>query len=89
MKTPLYIYHVSQSQNNGYDTYSDFVICAPDEETARNADPSTGWPMTTQNSWSDRYNGWCNGPEHVEVKLVGNAVEGMNPGIICSSFHAG
>jgi hypothetical protein len=82
------LYHVSQDQNSDYDTYSDFVICAPDEETARNANPSSGKPMT-EKDWQSRYSDWCNGPEHVTVRLVGQAVDGIEPGIICASYHAG
>ena len=82
------LYHVSQSQNNTYDTYSDFVVCAPDEETARNTNPYDGRPMTADN-WRERYGSWCSGPEHVVVRLVGTPAPEVEPGIVCASFHAG
>lgn len=81
------LYHVSQEQNSNCDTFSDFVICAPDEETARNADPSSGEPMTPER-WSQWLFGWCSGPEHVAVKLIGKASDDLDPGIVCSSYIA-
>jgi hypothetical protein len=82
------LYHVSQNQNYGYDTYSDFVICAPDEETARSANPNTGEPMTPAD-WKRPFPDWCDAPEYVTARLIGTATESTKPGIICASFRAG
>jgi hypothetical protein len=82
------LYHVSQNQNDGYDTYSNFVICAPDEEAARLANPSTGEPMTPAD-WKHPFSDWCDAPEHVTAVLIGTATESTMPGIICASFRAG
>ena len=35
----LYLYHVSQSVNNDYDTYSDFVCAAESEDDAKTIHP--------------------------------------------------
>jgi hypothetical protein len=87
MKT-MSLYHVSQSQNDAYETFSNFVICAPDEETAKLANPSTGEPMTPAD-WKHPFPSWCDAPEHVTARLIGTATESTMPGIICASFRAG
>jgi hypothetical protein len=84
------LYHVSQSAVRGYDTYSDFVCAAPDEELARNTFPSvlTYEPI----DWSEDEPGhgyWANRPQDVRVVLIGIADESVSIGVICSSFHAG
>lgn len=79
------LYHISQSVNNDYDTFSDAVVCAASEEDARNTHP--GWG---EDPWKeDRYGTWCKSPDEVTVKYIGEAAEGIEKGIICSSFHAG
>ena len=37
------LYHVTQRHVYGYDTYSDMVVAAPDELTARQTHPSAAW----------------------------------------------
>jgi len=84
----LNLYHVSQGQNNDYDTYSDFVICCENEEVARNASPNDGEPLTEM-EWKCRHSAWCNDPKHVSVRHIGVANENTPAGIVCSSYHAG
>jgi hypothetical protein len=80
------IYRISQNQNNGYDTYDSSVVIAPDEETARNMNPSTG----AQLDWSKmQYSGWCYKPDQVYVELIGTAVKGMRCDVIVASFNSG
>jgi hypothetical protein len=78
------LYHVSQSENDEYDTYSDFVVCAESEEEARNTHPDQ-WK---DNAWSTS-DVWCKSPDQVEVVYIGEAATGIDKGIICASFHAG
>ncbi len=92
------LFHVSQSVNDGYDTYSDFVVACQSEEEAKVIDPS-GFYKWHDDSWyfqyangteakEDRlYGSWCL-PSQVTVKYLGEAAEGIE-GIICTSFHAG
>lgn len=82
------LYHVSQSENGGYDTFSDFVICAPDAETARLTNPATGC-IIDDDEWEVWEHCWCKSPEFVKVEHIGIANENIKEGIICSSFHAG
>jgi len=82
------LYHVSQTENNDYDTYSDFVVCAESEEEARNTHPS----QYKQNPWANdgfSYSTWCRSPEQARVIYLGEAAPDVEKGIICSSFHAG
>lgn len=79
------LYLISQKENDDYDTYDSAVVCAPDEETARNMNPAGGGPM----DWKDRNWGWCNKPESVEVEYLGEAAETVKQGIVCASYNAG
>ena len=82
------LYHISQDEFSGYDTYSDAVVCAPDEQTARNMDPRTGKPIRSgqrEYYWDE----WCSSPEMVTVKFLGKADSTVQPGVVCASYHAG
>lgn len=82
------IYYISQNDSRGYDTYSDAVVAAPDEDTARTMHPSGYiWGV----DWKPAGFGgtWARNPDYVKVELIGEAVEGTKQGVICSSFHAG
>ena len=80
------LYLISQRDNNDYDTFSAVVVCAPDEETARQMHPSSGEKIT---DWEAANDVWCSSPELVKVKRIGIAEETLKTGAICSSFHAG
>jgi hypothetical protein len=78
------LYHVSQSENDDYDTYSDFVVCAESEDEALHTHPAQ-W---RDNAWKTS-DVWCKSPEQVEVVYLGEADPSLEKGIICASFHAG
>lgn len=79
------LFLISQTENNGYDTFSDAVVAAPDEETARQMNPYNGQPMV----WGGNFSPWCSSPEKVLVEHIGESVEGIKQSVICTSFHAG
>ena len=79
----LYLYHVSQSVNNDYDTYSDFVCAAESEGDAKIMHPDGG--IISQ----DAYFTWVGSPSDVSVRLIGTAAHDVERGVICASFHAG
>lgn len=85
------IYHISQTENRGYDTYSDAVVIAPDVETARRVNPSEyGDVFMTDEDWKYTYSSWASSPENVSATLVGVASENeKSPRVVCASFHAG
>lgn len=78
------LYLIQQSENGGYDTYDSAVVAAPDEETARNIDPSgDGEPM----KWGKSFSSWCFNPSQVHVILIGTTE--LAQGVVCASFNAG
>ena len=78
-KQTLYLYHISQAVNNGYDTYDSAVVAAPDEQTAQNMTP-------TDEKY--RYDDWA-APSDVKVRLLGKAAFKGEAHVICASFNAG
>jgi hypothetical protein len=87
---------ISQDVNNGYDTYSDAVVAAEDEDAARMIHPreTSGWiellgdKFKPWNGKSESYDDWC-AAEKVKVEYMGEAKPGTPSGVIVASFHAG
>ena len=79
------LFLLTQFQETGYDTYESAVVVAPDEETARQMNPEDGEQM----EWGAEYGTWCNRPEDVTVRYLGEAADDAEYGILCASFHAG
>ena len=80
------IYHISQRENTGYDTYDEAVVVAKSARDARSIDPST-----RDGTWEedDYVRAWCSSPKEVKAERIGKALGTMKRGIVCSSFHAG
>ena len=83
------LYLISQTDNDGWDTYSDAVVAARSEDEARTIHPNgeTRLPIPDSEGW--RYSSWVTDPSRVTVELIGTATPGTKVGVICSSFHAG
>jgi hypothetical protein len=81
------LFLISQKVNNDYDTYDSAVVCAPDEDVARNMSPSTGEPM----KWNGEnvQGAWTGKPSNVSVDMLGESVDGLACGVVCASFNAG
>lgn len=79
------LYRISQHENNDYDTYDSAVVCAPNEDHARNMNPTDGTPI----HWSTPSSLWCSQPDAVIVEFLGEAADAVRHGIICASFNAG
>ncbi len=77
------LYHISQSVNNGWDTYDSAVVAA---ETAEQAAATHPYEFA---AWDSIFPMWASFPEQVTVKLIGTALEGTTAGVILSSFNAG
>lgn len=76
---------ISQSANNGYDTYDSAVVAAESEDAARMTHPSN------QEGWDgkrERYGTWSSA-DQVKVEFIGEAKPDTKPGVICASFNAG
>jgi hypothetical protein len=87
----LYVYHVERNDLHDYDQYSDFVVIADSEESAKLIHPDgCRWDkdldMSIRNNWQGD---WVT-PNNVTVKLIGEAIgEYIEGEVICTSYHAG
>ena len=81
------LYLVVQNGNHDYDTYSDFVVCSKDIDTAANYGPhgeTVDWEKV------DKWTSWAFNREDVGATYVGIAAADLNEGdIVCSSYNAG
>lgn len=93
------LYLISQSVENGYDTYSDAVVAAENEQAAKETHPSGStlvvmgdmWMYACDNGSLRRSNSrdWAARPSQVSAEYLGEAAEGVKAGVVCASFHAG
>ena len=91
------IYKISQTVDNGYDTYDGAIVAAETEEEARRISPDN-WYVVNENDMFVRkssllypkeyISSWCK-VEDVKVEYIGEAKEGIEKGVILSSFNAG
>ena len=100
----LNLYLISQTANNGYDTFDSAVVAARDEEDARSIHPKLPmWPdfhlPTVTKTASEAkeeeekkgYNSdntWTT-RENVKVRFLGIGSAGIERGVVCASYHAG
>lgn len=75
------LYKIFRDGDVGYDEYDEAIVAAESEDQARNTPPGHVYG-------DERVSGWCPVSE-VKVALVGIAIEGTEPGVICASFNAG
>lgn len=93
------IYKISQSVNNGYDTYGSAVVVAESELEAAKIHPSgldakgfnestrkydKPWYKTDRRDWT-----WASRLEDVKVELIGSTNLYDKPFIICRGFNVG
>ena len=74
------LYLISQNENIGYDTHDSAVVCASDEQAARQINPGYG-------DWG-KGSTWCSSPEHVTVRYLGPTAGEPEQGVILASFNA-
>ena len=90
------LFHISQTVNRGYDTYSDAVVCAKDADEAQQMHPlkrAQGLayddyirdPADHSFDWDLSWTAPCN----VTVKYLGEADDSVPHGMVCTSYHAG
>lgn len=80
------IYHLTQNEENGYDTYSDCVVVAKTNKAARNIHPSGDKSHWKDNKW---FQDWASNPKNVSAQFIGKAKKGLEGTVICASYHAG
>ncbi len=81
------LFLISQTENEGYDTYSDAVVCAESEEDAKKIHPSD-YKDEEVTEEEEKYGTWTT-LSNVDAEYIGEAKEGSERGVVCSSFHAG
>lgn len=80
------IYKISQSTNNGYDTFDSAIVIAKDESEARFIYPGSfdmKWPK------EHIFNEWCELPEQVIVEYIGKAKPKSKKCVILASYNSG
>jgi len=95
------IYLITAIDDGRYDTYDSAVVIAESEDAARVTCPSDyyrwidgQWHFVFADGRTEpdsRYD-WPNNPLDsgvIEVRLVGTASSGSEPGVVCSSYNAG
>ena len=86
------LYKISQDANSQYDTFDSAVVCAENEEIARNINPASlrDEDLSSLMDWHTHpeYQ-WCESPDLVKVELIGSAAPEMLQGVICASYNAG
>ncbi len=84
----LYIYKLSQTENQGYDTHDSIVVCAKSESMAKKINPYGVIYKSDLKNWKDY--SWCNSPKEVSCELIGFANKEMKENsVIITSFNAG
>ena len=100
----LFLWKLSQDENNDYDTYDSAVVVASDPVSASMTHPArysdSGEPMyyfdRVGDCWREYLDasaslrhGWCR-PNDVKVVCLGEAASFLNDGdVVCSSYNAG
>ena len=88
----MYLYKISQTENNDYDTYNSAVVCAESVEDAVTIHPyvSDYNPeiIVGKTKW-DKYDGWVGETDLVKCEYLGVAVVGLKRGVVVASFNAG
>lgn len=66
------LYLISQTENNGYDSYDSAVVVAESEEAARKIHPAQSLVEGAE-WWLDRWSKhtWCESPAQVKVEYLG------------------
>lgn len=77
------LYLLSQDERRGYNTYDACVVAAENEDKARCITPDGSKFLSSRSSE------WARIPYHVDVELIGEAVEGIEKGVILASYNAG
>jgi len=83
------IYHLSQEENEGWDTFSDCVVVAENETEARNVHPGAGYEPEWWTQKRFQHGTWATKPENIRVVCIGTANADQERDVVCASFHAG
>lgn len=79
-KYRMKLWHISQIANLRYDVFDSAVVAAETADAARLTHPSDDCQYDYL---------WVADRSLVRVRLIGEAIEGTQAGVICASFNAG
>ncbi len=82
------LWKISQSVNNGYDTYDSAVVAAETEEIAKRIHPARDFYALNAIDISNYEYDWAK-PQDVKVEYLGEARNDLKEGVIVFSFNAG
>lgn len=99
----VYLWRLSQDEDDGYDTYDSCVVAAPDEHSARRIgahgntqydDDRGEWVYAStrkEYGWTagQRAPGWVSHPDQVKVARIGITTTEKAGTVVCASFNAG
>lgn len=99
-KPALSFYLLTQTENEGYDTYDSCVVCAESEDEAKRIFPDEYciwneskcgwvWKNPVDHDAECRVTDWATRLESVHCKLIGTAAQGIEKGVVIASFNAG
>ena len=74
------LYYLQQDERDDWDTYDSMVVCAENEEKAKEIHPDGTWEFNDT---------WASKPENVKCTYIGVAANSVKEGIVCASFNAG
>jgi hypothetical protein len=90
------LYKISQDVRDDYDTYSDAVVCAENEDDAKTICPDSYLQYENGVCYdiedpNQKYisSAWAPNIKDVKVEYLGEAHNKLKRGLIISSFHAG
>jgi len=86
-KHKMKLWLISQTKNNGYDSFDSAVVAAESEDAARNTHPLENGSFENPSHidmWVSSHD-----LDHVNVRYIGEAYIGTKAGVILASFNAG
>lgn len=87
MSDKLFLYLITQTKRQDYDTYVGAVVAAVNETEAKAIHPrGFGKPITNETSESD-LDDWAK-PKFVTARLIGTALN-VKRGVVLAAFRAG
>jgi hypothetical protein len=78
---------ISQTKNQGYDSFDSAIVVAESEDAARNIHPLENGSFENPihiDMWVSSHD-----LDHVSVRYIGEAIPGTKAGVILASFNAG
>jgi hypothetical protein len=88
------LWHISQSINSDEGAFDNAVVAAESEEACRQIHPGNdkydasigGWVWQTVSGERKVSTDWARSPKQVTARLLGEAAEGIQAGVIVASF---